>query len=98
MEDLSTKVTGDTLSAAEWIQIALEVQNIITQLGQSLSSSDLNQLGKSIAGYVANGTFYTDSGTANNYVLTKIGTKQTAPTYTNGFSLNFLAGNPGSAS
>jgi len=93
VEDLDGKITGDTLPAVEWNQLPAEVQNIITQLGQSLSSGDLNQLGKSIAGYVANGTFYTDSGIADAYVLTKIGTKQTAPSITNGFELNFIAGN-----
>ena len=93
MEGLDGKITGDTLPAAEWNQLPAEVKNVITQLGQSLTSSDLNQLGKSIAGYVANGTFYTDSGISDAYVLTKIGSKQSAQVYTDGFEASFIAGN-----
>ena len=93
MEDLDGKITGDTLSAPEWNQVPAEIQNVITQLGQILTSGDLNQLGKGIAGYVANGTFYTDSGIANSYVLSGVGAKQTPSSYSNGFSVRFFVGN-----
>lgn len=83
MEDLNDKInnggaTADgQLSATEWNQIPSELQNIIEQTGQVLSAGDLNQAGKGVAEYVANGTFYIDSGAADAYVLTRIGTKQT---------------------
>ena len=99
MQDLTGKVNngGATaagqLSAEEWNQLPDEVQNVITALGITLSSGDLNQLGKAISGYVANGTFYTDSGVANSYVLSGVGAKQRAPAYTNGFEIDFIAGN-----
>jgi len=93
MQDLNDKITGSLLTAAEWNEVPSEIQNVIEALGQGLSSGDLNQLGKSIAGYVANGTFYTESGIADAYVLSKIGSKQTATAYSDGFSTNFLAGN-----
>ena len=95
MQDLNDKITGNTLTAAEWNELPSEVQNVIEALGQTLTSGDLNQLGKSIAGYVANSTHYTDSGIADAYVLTKIGSKQTAPSYTDGFSTSFITSNPG---
>ena len=93
MQDLNDKITGNTLTAAEWNEVPSEIQNVIEALAITLSSGDLNQLGKAIAGYVANGTFYTDSGIANAYVLSVIGSKQRAPAYTNGFRISFLAGN-----
>jgi len=94
MEDLNDKITGGTLSAAEWNQVPSEIQNVIEGLGITLSSGDVNQLGKAIAGYVANGNFYTDSGAANAYVLTKIGSKQTLTGYTDGATFEFIADNP----
>jgi len=93
MQDLSTKVSGDSLGASEWDQVASEIQNVITSLGVALSAGDLNQLAKAIAGYVANGTFYTDSGVANAYVISAVGSKKTAPAYTNGFLAVFRPGN-----
>jgi len=91
MEDLNDKITGDNLTAAEFVQPMSEIQNVIENLGQTLTSSDLNQLGKGIAGYVANGTFYTDNGSANAYVLTTIGLKQTATSYTEDMQVIFIA-------
>ena len=93
MQDLNDKITGNTLTATEWNEVPSEIQNVIEALGQTLSSGDLNQLGKGIAGYVANANFYTDTGIADAYVLTKIGSKQAATAYTNGFQASFLAGN-----
>lgn len=94
MQDLNDFITGDTLTASQFVEIPTEIQNVIEGLGLTLSSGDLNQLGKAIAGYVANGNFYTDSGIANAYVLNKIGLKQTAPAYADGFFASFIAGNP----
>lgn len=93
MQDLNDKITGNTLTAAEWNEVPSEIQNVIEGLGITLSGADLNQLGKAIAGYVANGNFYTDSGAADAYVLTKIGLKQTLPAYADGMIVEFLAGN-----
>lgn len=92
MQDLTGKATGSTLTAVEWNQLPQEVQNVITTLGITLSDSDLNQLGKAIAGYVANGSFYTDSGAADAYVLTAVGSKEAPPAYTDGMTVSFIAG------
>lgn len=93
MQDLNDKITGNTLTATEWNEVPSEIQNVIEGLGQTLSSGDLDQLGKGIAGYVANSNFYTDAGIADAYVLTKIGAKQGQFAYTNGMAVSFLAGN-----
>lgn len=94
MQDLNDKVTGGTLTAAEWNEVPSEIQNVIEGLGITLSSGNLNQLGEAIAGYVANGTFYIDSGVANAYVLTQIGSKQALTSYTDGATFEFEASNP----
>ena len=93
MQDLNDKITGGNLPAVQWNELPSEVQNVIEGLGQTLTSGDLNQLGKAIAGYVANGAFYTDSGAANAYVLTKIGIKQSLTAYTDGAFCEFIADN-----
>lgn len=93
MDDLNDKITGGTLTAAEWNQVPSEIQNVIEGLGITLSSGDVNQLGKAIAGYVANGAFYTDSGAANAYVLSVVGSKQAPTAYTDGMKIRFHAGN-----
>lgn len=98
MQDLNDKITGSTLTAAEWNEIPSEIQNVIEDLGITLSGGDLNQLGKAIAGYVANGTFYTDSGAADAYVLTVIGSKQRPTAYTNGLEAEFIIGNTNTGS
>ena len=99
MQLLNDKVDGsgspeNVLPAAEWNQLPTELQNIITALGMTLSNGDLNQLGKALAGYVANGAFYTDSGIADAYVLNTVGGKQSLPEYTDGAEVEFIATNP----
>jgi hypothetical protein len=93
MQDLNDKITGNTLTAAEWNEVPSEIQNVIENLGQTLTSGDLNQLGKAIGGYVANGLFYSESGIADAYVLSVVGLKQRAPAYAIGFKIQFIAGN-----
>ena len=93
MQDLNDKITGNNLTAAEWNQMPTEIQNIITAFGQSLSAVDLDQLGKAISGYVANGNFYTDSGTPNVYNLSSISGQQSFPEYQDGQLVIFLPDN-----
>lgn len=93
MQSVNGKITGDSLTATEWNQPSTEIQNIITALGITLSSGDLNQLGKALAGYVANGQFYVDSGAADAYVLSPVGSKQAPTSYANGNVYVFVPGN-----
>lgn len=92
MQDLNDKVTGGTLTAAEWNQVPSELQNVIEALGITLSSGDLQQLGKAIAGYAAGGEFYTESGVADAYVLNVVGSKQAPPAYFDGMKARFVPG------
>lgn len=93
MQSLSGKTTGSSLTAAEWNQLPSEVQNLITNTGQTLSAGDLTQLIKGIAKYVASGTFYIDSGAANAYVLSNVDTLSTFGSYTDGMQCRFVADN-----
>jgi len=93
VEDLNDFLTGDTLTAAQFIQPMSEVQNIIEDLGIVLTNADLNQLGKAIAGYVANGAFYAESGIADAYILAQIGLKQAFTVYADGTKVSFIPGN-----
>lgn len=93
MEDLNDKATGLTLTAVEWNQLPSEVQNVIENTLQTLTNADLNQLGKGVAAYAAGGAFYTDSGVADAYVLSVVGSKQSPPTLENGYMARFFPGN-----
>lgn len=93
MQDLTGKITGSTLTAAEWNQLPQEVQNVITALGITLGSGDLNQLGKAIAGYVAGGSYYVDSGAVNTLVLSPVGSKQSPASYFDGMRVDVKPAN-----
>jgi len=93
MQDLNDKVTGGTLTAPEWNEVPSELQNIIENTGQTLSGADLNQLGKGVAAYVANGSRFVDSGIADAYVLSPSGLKQSPPSYADGHEFTFIPGN-----
>ena len=91
MQLLSDKITGNSLTADEWNEVPREIENVITADGIVLSGGDLNQLGKGISNYVANNTFYSDSGAVDASVLTVIGSKQGPTVYLNGMSIRFIA-------
>jgi len=93
MEDLNDKILGGNLSAPEWNQVPSEIQNVIEKTGQSLTNSDIDQLGKGIANYVGNSNFYVDSGIENSYVLTSIGSNQPITDYTVGLTVEFIPTN-----
>lgn len=93
MQDLNDKVTGNSLTAIEFNEPMSELQNVIEDTGQTLSSGDLNQLGKGIAQYASNGMFYTESGAADAYVLTTIDSKQASASYVDGMIVEFIPGN-----
>lgn len=99
MESLNGKIDSDPgapgfLPASEWNQAATEVENVILDAGIALSSGDLTQLSKAVASYSSGGFAYTDSGAANAYVLTPIGSKKSPPTYINGMTAEFTTANP----
>ena len=98
MQDLNDKITGNSLAAAEWNEPASEIQNAIESAGVTLSGADFFQLTKSISHYVANGSFYTDSGIANAYVLTVVGTNKAPPAYVDGMQVHFVTANASTGS
>jgi hypothetical protein len=93
MRNIPTKIDGtSTLPAAEFNEIADELENAITTAGLTLASADVNQLAKAIASYSAISTFYTDSGVADAYVLTSVGSYKAPTAYTNGMAVRFKPG------
>jgi len=99
MQDLDDKVTGGTLTAAEWNEVPAELQNLIISTGQSLTSADLNQLGKAVASYSQAGQWYADTGIADAVVLTRATSIKNPTAYVAGQQVRFLvaATNTGAA-
>ena len=73
MQDIPDQVPGGELTSAEYNQHKDSNQNLIESTGQTLSAADAQQLGKGAASYAAVSTAYTDSGVADAYVLSTIG-------------------------
>jgi hypothetical protein len=94
----SSKVDGDSVDANEWNQLA-SIDNFISTSGQPPSTSNLNQMGIGAARYSSGGQFFTDSGTANAYVLTSISPFKSPVSsgagegYFTGMTIRFRAGN-----
>ena len=91
----ASKNTGDTLTAPEWNQTG-SINNLIQSTGQTLSTADLNQSGKAAAQY-GSGNFFTDSGAANAYILSPIGSMQSPAAYFDGMEIRFRAANASNA-
>lgn len=93
MQNIPTKSTGDSLTAAEFNQIPDELENVILSTGQTLSGADLFQLAKAMAHYAAEGDYYIESGAADAYVLSTVGIKQAPSAYIDGMRVRFIIGN-----
>src|SRR3990167_1110094 len=91
----SVFVDGSTPQCdAEYLNsVRSESNNAITNSGQTPAVGTLTQTSIAMAIYAAGGNFYTDSGAADAYVLTAVGTKNTPHAYFNGMSVRFLPGN-----
>lgn len=93
MADFTTsKVDGNTIDAPEWNQLA-DLDNAVTSSGQTPSTGNLNQLGIAMAINAAGADFYSDSGTADAYVLTAIGTLKSPHAYFDGMRVRFRPDN-----
>jgi len=97
MKTLNDKTVGGTSPQKDFLasdcnEIASELQNLFEVFGLTPTSSDLNQVGKGIASYVATGIFYSDTGTANNHVLAATASKQLPTAYSEGMLVSFVAG------
>lgn len=91
MQLLNDKVTGSTLTAAEWDQLASEIQNLITNSGLSLSAVDTEQVLRSIHDIVGSADFYNCSNTANAYTLSVISPRKAPVSYKVGMRVRFYA-------
>lgn len=102
MSDINTsKVDGNTVSASEFNQLA-EIDNLISTSGQTPSTANLEQQAIASARYSSAGNFFTDSGTANAYVLSPVSpfkspvSSTAGEGYYNGMVIRFRAGNANS--
>lgn len=89
--EIESKVTGSALTASEFNQIPDEMENLISFSGQTPSSSDLTQITQAVAQYVADGDYYSVSGTADAIVLSPISPRLAPPELTDGFKVRFQA-------
>lgn len=79
---------------AEYLNsVRAEVNGIITNTGQTPTTAILTQLETAVSTYATGGDFYTDSGAADAYVLSAIGSKLAPDAYFNGMTVRFLPGN-----
>ena len=79
---------------AEYLNsVRAEVNSIITNTGQTPTTATLTQLETAVSIYAAGGDFYTDSGVADAYVLSVIGSKKAPVAYFVGMAVRFLPGN-----
>lgn len=85
-----TKITGNSLLATEFNQLPDEIENVISDTGQTPTAGDLNQLGKGIAIYTAYGDFYNVSGTANAITLGVSGSNQGIIQHITGGRIRFV--------
>lgn len=95
MFNIADKTDGaSNLPAAEFNSIKNELENAITDTSQILTGADTHQFSNSMANYVSTSNYYTDSGTANAYVLTSVDSPKKSPTvYRVGMRARFIAGN-----
>lgn len=93
MDNIPTKNPGDQYTSAEFNQSNEEEKNLVQDTGITLSGADAKQFGKAIAQYASSGNFYADTGAADAYVLSGIGTKQTPEILQDGTETRFIAAN-----
>lgn len=74
MKDIVIKNTGDTYQSSEFNTFYQNSKNQVVSSGQTMSEADLTQGSKALAIYAATSTFYTDGGTAGDYILSPIDT------------------------
>lgn len=104
MRDIPTMIDGvTTLPADLFNEIPTELENAITSSGQNLTPEDgsnpnLEQLAIAMAIYSAGANFYIDSGTANNYILSSVGSKKAPNSYFDGMKVGFIVLNENTTS
>lgn len=79
--------------AAYLNSVKSEINNTITSTGASLSDANLSQLAAALAAYAAGADYYTESGVADAYVVSPVGSKSAPIAYFVGMRVRFMAGN-----
>jgi hypothetical protein len=92
MTKFDDKVNGNTVNADEYNNMVRASKNAIEDSGQTIDATN-TQLSEAIANYVGSGNYYTDSGSANTYVLGAIGSFKAPASYQDGMEVRFRAGN-----
>ena len=102
MRNIPAKVDGvDVLSGDEYNSTQTDLEDFITTSGQTLDAAggpdtDLEMTAKAAAVYASGGDYYQDSGTANTYVLSRVGNLRNLPSYEDGVQVVFMVGNSNS--
>ncbi len=89
MDDLSSKITGSTYTAAEFVQFFSEVLQIITNSGITPSDLDLEQVAKALSTQIPSVAFMTATGTMPTKVLTAVAPHQAVDSLVGGMELRF---------
>lgn len=89
MKNIDFKITGSIYTAAEFEQHVTETENVISTSDIAFDEANLNQVSEGIAVYAAGSDFYIDSGVADAYVLSPVGSRKTPPAYFNGMQVRF---------
>lgn len=89
MQDLSGKITGDQLPAVEWNQLPQEIQNIITQSGQTLTAASLTQLRLALARFYSAPGHWGGAGVANAYTAAPLFSQQAPDSIQGGYKISF---------
>jgi hypothetical protein len=74
-----------------------ENNNLIDSAGLTPNTADNDQTTKAVAIYAAGGSYYTDSGAADSYILTPFGSKLSPPAYFEGMQIAFVPANSNTA-
>ncbi len=96
MEDLTGKVTSDTLSASEFVEsVAREMLQFVTDAGFTPSAGDPKQFVKALAGFFAVGGWFEEAaGSAADVYKVQVTGAQQAPTeLLDGMKLSFRPSN-----
>lgn len=95
--------SSQPLNASDFNAINSELENVVTSTDQTLDpqggpNSDLNMLGKAAAIYGSAGEGYSDSGSANTYVLARSTNLKSPTEYFDGMKVIFIPANTNTSS
>lgn len=89
MQDLTSKITGSTYTAAEFVEFQTELGKLITNESIVQSGGDLNQIAKALSTFVPGGDFLTATGTEAVTVLSAVGSRQPVASLIGGMRFRF---------